>query len=66
MSGVVAKIGPAVAPQDIGDFDLSVEGSSGADHRRRRALLYPGGMTSSDNRSSGLRVARIVWAATCV
>ena len=38
MSGVVAKIGLAMATQDIGDFDYrSVEGSPGAGHRRRRA-----------------------------
>ena len=30
------------------------------------APVYPGGMTSNDNRSSGLCVARIVWVATCV
>ena len=66
MSGVVAKIGLAVTAQDIRDFDWrSAEGSSGAGHRRRYAR-YPGGMTSSDKRSSGLCVARIVWVATCV
>ena len=67
MSGVIAKIGLAIATQNIRDFDCrSVEGSSGAGHRQRRAPVYPGGMTSNDNRSSGLWVARIVWVATCV
>jgi hypothetical protein len=38
MSDVIAKIGLAVATQDIRDFDCrSVEGSPGAGHRRRRA-----------------------------
>ena len=67
MSDVVAKIGPAVATQDIRDFDCrSAEGSSGAGHCQRPRARYPGGMTSNDNRSSGLCVARIVWVATCV
>ena len=40
MSGVVAKIGLAMATQDIRDFDCrSVEGRTGAGHRRRRARL---------------------------
>jgi hypothetical protein len=67
MSDVVAKIGLAMATQDIRDFDRrSVEGSSGAGHCQRRAPAYPGGMTSSDNRSSGLCVAWIICVATCV
>jgi hypothetical protein len=44
----------------------SVEGSSGAGHCQRHAPAYPGGMTSNDNRSSGLCVAWIMCAATCV
>ena len=65
MFGMVAKIGLAVTAQDIRDFDgRGAEGSSGAGHGRRRAL-YPGGIISSDNRSSGLCVDRIVWVATC-
>jgi hypothetical protein len=64
---VIAKIGLAMATQDIRDFDCrSIEESPGAGHRRPCALVYPGGMTSNDNRSSGLCVARIVWVATCV
>ena len=67
MPDVVAKIGLAMATQDIRDFDRrSVEGSSGAGHCQRRAPAYPGGMTSSDNRSSGLCVAWIMCVATCV
>jgi hypothetical protein len=66
MFGMVAKIGLAVTAQDIRDFDgRRAKGSSGAGHGRRYAL-YPGGITSSDRRSSGLCVARIVWVATCV
>ena len=67
MSDVVTKIGLAMATQDIRDLDRrSVEGSSGAGHCQRRAPAYPGGMTSSDNRSSGLCVAWIMCVATCV
>ena len=67
MSGMVAKIGLAMTTQDIRDFDRrSVEGSSGAGQAGAGAPVYPGGMTSSDSRSSGLCVARIVWVATCV
>ena len=66
MSGVIAQIGLAVAAQNIRDFDYRpAERRTGAGHGRA-APVYPGGMTSSDNRSSGLCVARIVWAATCV
>jgi hypothetical protein len=76
VSGVIAKIGLAMTTQDIRNLQANAmrwsvdrrlaEGSSGAGHRRRRAPVYPGGMTSKDKRSSGLCVARIVWAATCV
>ena len=41
----------------------SVRDRSGAGHDPRRAVLS-GGMTSSDNRSNGLGVARIVCVAT--
>ena len=44
----------------------SAEVGSGAGHCQRSRARYPGGMTSNDNRSSGLCVARIVWVATCV
>ena len=38
MTGVIAKIGLAMATQDIRDFDCrSIEESPGAGHRRRRA-----------------------------
>ena len=63
MSDVIAKIGLAMATQDICDFARSADGRTGMGHGRRRACL-PGGITSSDSRSSGLCVARIVWAAT--
>ena len=67
MSGMVAKIGLPVMAQDIRDFTTG--------GRLKEALApamtdadaaYPGGITSSDKRSSGLGVARIVCAATCV
>ena len=65
MSGVVAKIGLAVPTQNIAS---SI--SAGRRTRRRgpspATRVYPGGVTSRDNRSSGLCVARIVWVATCV
>ncbi len=65
ISGVIAKTGLAMATQDIRDIDRrSVEGTSGAGHGQRRAPVCPGGMTSRDNRSSGLRVAWILWAGT--
>jgi hypothetical protein len=49
---VIAKMSLAVATQDVRDFDCrSVEGSGGAGHCRRRASVYPGGMTSNDNRA---------------
>ena len=55
-----------MATQDICDFDRrSADGRTGMGHGRR-APVYPGGITSSDSRSSGLCVARIVWVATCV
>ena len=65
MPDVVAEVVLAMATQDIRDFDHRwVEGSSGAGHCQRRAPV--GGMTSSDNRSSGLCVAWIMCVATCV
>ena len=67
MPGMIAQIGLAMTAQHFGDLDhRPVRGRSGAGHDRRRALAYPGGMTSSDSRSNGLCVARIVWVATCV
>jgi hypothetical protein len=76
VSGVIAKIGLAMATQDIRNLQANamrsscdrrpIEGSLDAGHGQRRAPVYPGGMTSKDKRSSGLCVARIVWAATCV
>jgi hypothetical protein len=67
MSGVIAKIGLAMATQDIRNLNRwSAERSAGAGHGRRRAPVYSGGTTAKDRRSSGLGVARIVWAATCV
>ena len=59
MSGVVAKIGLAMAAQDVCDFDRRPAKEAPAGHRRLHAV-YPGGMTSSESRSSGLGVARIV------
>ena len=67
MTGVTAKIGLAMATQHIRDLDCWSDRSRlRVDHRRRGALVYPGGTTSNDNRSNGLCVARIVWVATCV
>ena len=67
MPGVIAQIGLAMTAQHVGDLDRGpVRRRLGARHDRRRALVYPGGMTSSDRRSNGLCVARIVWVATCV
>jgi hypothetical protein len=67
MSDVIAKIGLVVATQDMRDFDCrSVEEAPARAIASAGAPVYPGGMTSNDNRSSGLCVARIVWVATCV
>jgi hypothetical protein len=65
MSGMVAKIGLPVMAQDIRDFD-GRPAESLAPAMTDADAAYPGGITSSDKRSSGLGVARIVCAATCV
>ena len=59
MTGMVTTIGIAMPAQNIGNLD---GGPVGAGHDPH----HPGGVTSSDRRSSGLCVARIVWVATCV
>jgi hypothetical protein len=65
MSGVSARILLTVTAQDVGDLDRRpVRRWVGAGHDQRRAPPYPGGMTSSDRRSNGLCVARIVRAET--
>ena len=77
MTGMGTAIGVAMPAQDIGDLqanatcsfvdDGSVRKDPGAGHESRvPARPQPGGVTSSDRRSSGLCVARIVWVATCV
>jgi hypothetical protein len=67
MSDVIAKIGLAVATQDIREFDcLRSKEAPARATASAGAPVYPGGITSNDNRSSGLCVARIVWVATCV
>jgi hypothetical protein len=64
---VTAQIGFAMTAQHVGDLDLwPVWSRLRVDHGRRRRLAYPGGTTSSDSRSNGLCVARIIWVATCV
>ncbi len=77
MTGMLTAIGIAMAAQDVGDLqanamrssieDGSVRKESGAGHGPGvQTRSQPGGVTSSDRRSSGLCVARIVWVATCV
>ena len=67
MSGMGAAIGLAMPAQDIGDLDGGPCGRTpGRAITRIPARRHPGGVTSSDRRSSGLCVARIVWVATCV
>ncbi|MFB6421610.1 hypothetical protein [Bradyrhizobium tunisiense] len=56
-------IGVAMPAQNIGNLD---DGPVGAGHGPLPAADHPGGVTSSDRRSSGLWVARIVSVATCV
>ena len=63
VSGMGKAIAFAMATQNIGHLDMR------ADWRQACAShgsAYPGGITSSDRRSNGLCVARIVWVATCV
>ena len=60
MAGMRRAIGVAMAAQDVSDLKANARPAPG--HRS----LQPGGVTSSDRRSNGLCVARIVWVATCV
>src|SRR5436309_1833742 len=53
--------------QNIGNLDGGPVGAAvGADHHPHPAADHRGGVTSSDRRSSGLCVARIVSVATCM
>jgi hypothetical protein len=66
MTGMQTAIGVAMPAQDIGNLDgRPVRTDVGAGHNPR-TRCHAGGVTSSDRRSSGLCVARIVWVATCV
>jgi hypothetical protein len=76
-TGVVTTIRVAMLAQDMGDLQAnarhsSVDGGSVRGRTSGRAMTriptrgHPDGVTSSDRRSSGLCVARIVWVATCV
>ncbi len=62
MTGMITAIGVALLAQDIGDLDDGpVRRDPGAGHDPAfRARPQPGGATSSDRRSNGLWVARIV------
>ena len=67
MTGMYTAIGVAMPAQNIGNLDGGPVGAAvGADHHPHPAADHPGGVTSSDRRSSGLCVARIVSVATCV
>lgn len=64
---MVTTIGLAMLAQDIGNLDEGLCGrTSGRAITRIPTRCHPEGVTSSDRRSSGLCVARIVWVATCV
>lgn len=76
MACMQTAIGVAMPAQDVSDLQAnamhsSVDGGSvragvGAAHNRIPTRCHPGGVTSSDRRSSGLCVARMVWVATWV
>ena len=67
MTGMYTAIGVAMPAQNIGNLDAGPVGAGvGADHHPHPAADHLGGVTSSDRRSSGLCVARIVSVATCV
>ena len=67
MTGMYTAIGVAMPAQNIGNLDGGPVGAGvGAGHDPHPAADHPGGVTSSDRRSSGLCVARIVSVATCV
>lgn len=67
MTGMYTAIGVAMPAQNIGNLDGGPVGAAvGAGHDPLPAPDHPGGVTSSDRRSSGLWVARIVSVATCV
>jgi hypothetical protein len=76
MAGMHATIGVAMPTQDIGNLQANARHSSvdggpvradvGTGHDPHPDAGHPGGVTSSDRRSSGLCVARIVWVETCV
>jgi hypothetical protein len=76
MAGMVTTIGVAMPTQDIGNLQANARHSSvdggpvradvGTGHDPHPDAGHPGGVTSSDRRSSGLCVARIVSVATCV
>ena len=71
VSGMGKAPGLAMAAQNIGHLDAGAipcgcGAMAGSVTVRCPARFYPGGITSSDRRSNGLCVARIVWVATCV
>jgi hypothetical protein len=67
MTGMYTAIDIAMPAQNIGNLDGGPVGAGvGADHHPHPAADHLGGVTSSDRRSSGLCVARIVSVATCV
>jgi len=64
---MIEVVGVAMPAQNIGNLDGGPVGAGvGAGHDPHPAADHPGGVTSSDRRSSGLCVARIVSVATCV
>ncbi|MCK1379139.1 hypothetical protein IVB33_15495 [Bradyrhizobium sp. 24] len=68
MTDMQTAIGVAMRAQDIGNLDGgSVRTDVGVGHNPHPGrVVIPVGVTSSDRRSSGLCVARIVSVATCV